>query len=153
MRCHRNDGVRVCPLASPRTIRIHPTGVANLMMHYYADEPIRIKLAILINLENRDIAFQLPEGRTWGRVVDTQAWFDIGDSTVSPAGLPATPPQIQPYPPTLPIRSRSPKPNMVRRSIVILKRSTVNKLLVVLMCFFSSSSWAAEGDVGGYLRS
>lgn len=52
----------------------------HMMMHYYSDETHdEAELLILINLESRDISFRLPEGRSWGRVLDTQAWFDTGD--------------------------------------------------------------------------
>jgi glycogen operon protein len=62
-------------------------GGRHLMMHYYDDgsweEP---ELAILINMERYDVTFTLPEGRTWGRVVDTQEYFD-GDAYLSENGL------------------------------------------------------------------
>jgi len=50
----------------------------HLMLHYYDDgswdEP---DLAILINMEASDtIEFTLPPGKTWYRLVDTQAYFD-----------------------------------------------------------------------------
>lgn len=34
------------------------------------------RLIVLINLERHDVAFTLPAGRSWGRLVDTQRWFD-----------------------------------------------------------------------------
>mgnify|MGYP000014666649 FL=1 len=50
------------------------------MIHYYQDEThTGAELAILINFEGFDVTFTLPEGRTWGRVLDTQSWFDTGD--------------------------------------------------------------------------
>ena len=53
------------------------SSLRHLMMHYYSgngfDGP---ELAILINMENEDILFTLPEGRAWTRLIDTQAWFD-----------------------------------------------------------------------------
>ncbi len=50
----------------------------HLAIHYYDDGnwggyP---ELYILINMESSDVTFTLPEGRTWGRVVDTQAYYD-----------------------------------------------------------------------------
>lgn len=56
-------------------------GGRHLMLHYYDDgnwdEP---ELAILINLEDEAVTFSLPSGRTWGRVVDTQQYYDIPGS-------------------------------------------------------------------------
>ena len=53
----------------------------HVMLHYYNDgawtEP---ELAILINLESEDVSFSLPSGRTWGRVVDTQSYYDLPGS-------------------------------------------------------------------------
>ncbi len=55
----------------------------HLMVHYYnpSGDPSEYgpELAILINMSGYDIGFTLPEGRDWGRVVDTQSWFDLGD--------------------------------------------------------------------------
>ena len=54
----------------------------NLMLHYYDDgtwnQP---ELAILINFEDSDVTFTLPSGRTWGRVVDTQSYYDLPGSS------------------------------------------------------------------------
>ncbi len=46
-----------------------------VMMHYY-DASNGPEFAILINMERAPTTFVLPEGRTWQRIVDTQAWFD-----------------------------------------------------------------------------
>lgn len=50
----------------------------HVMIHYYDDgsweEP---ELAILINMEDESVTFELPSGRTWGRVVDTQSYYDL----------------------------------------------------------------------------
>ena len=50
----------------------------HVAIHYvaegdYADKP---ELLILINMERGDVTFTLPEGRTWGRLIDTQSWYD-----------------------------------------------------------------------------
>ncbi len=50
-------------------------GSRQLMIHYYEPGDAG-ELAILINMERFDVEFTLPEGRTWKRLVDTQAWFD-----------------------------------------------------------------------------
>jgi glycogen operon protein len=46
-----------------------------VMMHYY-DASAGPEFAILINMERQATTFTLPAGRTWHRVIDTQAWFD-----------------------------------------------------------------------------
>lgn len=51
----------------------------HVAMHYvaegeYADTP---ELIVLINMERGDVTFTLPEGRTWGRLLDTQSYFDM----------------------------------------------------------------------------
>ena len=48
-------------------------------MHYvaegdFADKP---ELLVLINMERGDVTFTLPGGRSWGRLIDTQTWFDM----------------------------------------------------------------------------
>ncbi|MFZ5482546.1 MAG: alpha-amylase family glycosyl hydrolase [Myxococcota bacterium] len=60
----------------------------HLMMHYYDDDGTweEPELAILINMERSDVTFTLPSGRTWGRVVDTQEYFD-GETYLSEAGI------------------------------------------------------------------
>lgn len=47
----------------------------HVMLHHYgeADTP---ELVTLINFESGSVNFTLPEGRDWGRVIDTQSWFD-----------------------------------------------------------------------------
>ena len=57
----------------------------SVLLHYYEDgqelgelQP-GPELAILMNFEGHDVTFSLPGGREWGRVVDTQEWFDLGD--------------------------------------------------------------------------
>ena len=49
----------------------------HVMIHYY-DDTAGPELLILVNMERGDVAFTLPEGRSWGRLIDTQAWFDDG---------------------------------------------------------------------------
>jgi len=51
----------------------------HVMMHYYdADGSWKDpEIAILINMEDDDVSFTLPSGRTWGRVVDTQEYYDL----------------------------------------------------------------------------
>jgi glycogen operon protein len=51
----------------------------HVAMHYvaegeHADKP---DLLVLINMERGDVTFTLPGGRDWGRLVDTQSWFDM----------------------------------------------------------------------------
>lgn len=50
----------------------------HLAIHYW-DGTVGPELYILINFEAGDVAFQLPTGRSWHRVVDTQTWFDSED--------------------------------------------------------------------------
>jgi isoamylase len=58
----------------------------HLMQHYYTDESAPDSEVVVIwNFENSDIEFQLPRGRDWRRVVDTQAYFD-SDEYLSEAG-------------------------------------------------------------------
>ena len=48
-----------------------------LMIHYYDDGNWdKPELAILINMTRQDLSFELPSGVNWGRVVDTQLYFD-----------------------------------------------------------------------------
>jgi glycogen operon protein len=54
----------------------------SLMMHYY-DATKGHELAVLINGETSDVAFTLPTGRTWVRVIDTQQYFDVSVNLVS----------------------------------------------------------------------
>ncbi len=57
-----------------------------LMIHYY-DKTKGPELAILFNGESFDVPFTLPAGRTWTRVVDTQAYWDE-QTTLSTQMLP-----------------------------------------------------------------
>ena len=59
----------------------------SVMMHYYKDENWdQPELAILINMTANAIDFQLPEGRTWQRIIDTQSYFDTDGSNDEPEG-------------------------------------------------------------------
>jgi glycogen operon protein len=55
------------------------SGHRYVMMHYYDDGNFagERELLILVNMDRSDITFSLPEGRSWQRLVDTQAWFDL----------------------------------------------------------------------------
>ena len=59
-----------------------------LMIHYYDDGTAAgPELAILMNLERYEVSFSLPAG-SWGRTVDTQAYFE-GDEWRADQGLDA----------------------------------------------------------------
>ena len=66
-------------------------GSRELLIHWYDDgaegQPWSGKpeLVVLMNMNRSDVTFQVPEGRTWGRVVDTQAYWD-GDAYLGTAG-------------------------------------------------------------------
>jgi glycogen operon protein len=60
-------------------------GSRHMMIHYYDDGRGFIPLVILLNMERYDVGFTLPEG-TWGRIVDTQSYFDT-DTYLSSASL------------------------------------------------------------------
>ena len=47
-----------------------------LMIHYY-DATRGPELAILINMEQGNVDFTLPQGRSWRRLLDTQSYFDL----------------------------------------------------------------------------
>lgn len=59
-----------------------------LMIHYYDDgnweQP---ELAVLMNMSNASVEFTLPTGRSWGRIMDTQAYFDQDGSNDEPDGF------------------------------------------------------------------
>lgn len=64
-------------------------GGRHLAMHYYDDgtrtEP---ELFVALNMERGDVSFTLPAGTNWGRVVDTQAYFDSEAYLAESAGDP-----------------------------------------------------------------
>ena len=49
-----------------------------LMIHYF-DAEAGPEVAVLINMSLETRSFQLPEGRQWFRVLDTQSWWDDQD--------------------------------------------------------------------------
>jgi glycogen operon protein len=53
----------------------------HLMIHYY-DASAGPELVVLINLERGPVTYQLPGGRTWERLIDTQGWFDSDEFLV-----------------------------------------------------------------------
>ncbi len=53
----------------------------SLMLHYYEDgRELGPELVVLMNFGLGDVTFTLPEDRNWARALDTQQWFDTGDS-------------------------------------------------------------------------
>jgi len=68
----------------------------HIMIHHY-DEASSPELLILINMENVTIDFNLPEGRTWGRLIDTQAWFDTPTNSSEPEGSFSQDPTMDPF--------------------------------------------------------
>jgi len=59
----------------------------SVMIHYYDDGNWdKPELAILINMNRDDVAFTLPTGRDWGRLVDTQNYYDLPASSTEPDG-------------------------------------------------------------------
>jgi isoamylase len=70
----------------------------HVMQHYYRDgawdEP---EIAVLINMERDGVTFSLPGGRTWGRVLDTQAWFDTPGDIDDDGGYFDDNPTLDPY--------------------------------------------------------
>lgn len=59
----------------------------NLMMHYYNDgSRSEAELVILINMNPSSVDFTLPSGRSWARILDTQAYFDLDGDHNEPTG-------------------------------------------------------------------
>ncbi len=58
----------------------------HMMLHHYAEADTG-ELVILINMEAGPVDFTLPTGRSWHRVVDTQAWFDQPTDGSEPDGF------------------------------------------------------------------
>ena len=62
-------------------------GGKSLMIHYYKDgEWDQPEIVIMINMDRGGQNFTLPTGRTWQRILDTQAFFDTGDISGEPDG-------------------------------------------------------------------
>ncbi len=58
-----------------------------LMLHYYSTEEWdKPEILVIINMDRENRSFTLPEGRTWGRLLDTQSYFDRGDILGEPEG-------------------------------------------------------------------
>ncbi len=57
----------------------------HVAIHYYDAEP---QLLVLINMERSSVDFTLPGGVSWGRLLDTQSYFDDGLFTDDPAADP-----------------------------------------------------------------
>lgn len=57
----------------------------HIMKHYY-DTEAGPEILVLINMERDWTTFKLPEGRTWNRVMDTQAYFDTNAYLTSEGG-------------------------------------------------------------------
>ena len=58
------------------------------MIHYYNDENWdKPQILIMMNMERDTQTFTLPEGVTWGRILDTQSYFDRGDILEEPEGF------------------------------------------------------------------
>ena len=59
-----------------------------LMVHYYddGDGDYGPEIVILLNFDRNDVTYTLPEGRQWGRIVDTQSYYD-DEATLASEGL------------------------------------------------------------------
>jgi glycogen operon protein len=68
----------------------------HLMIHHYAEAETP-ELLVLINMESGPVDFTLPEGRSWGRIIDTQAWFDTPTNGDEPEGTLSEDPTQDPY--------------------------------------------------------
>jgi isoamylase len=71
----------------------------HIAIHYYddgnwGDEP---ELLVLINMERGPVDFTLPGGRSWGRIVDTQSYFDTPGTIDESGGYFDDEPTIDPY--------------------------------------------------------
>ena len=62
-------------------------GGRQLMIHWYDDGSGTWgpEIVVILNFDRNDVAYTLPAG-TWGRIVDTQAYFD-GDDYLGVEGL------------------------------------------------------------------
>lgn len=68
----------------------------HVMLHHYGegDTP---ELVTLINFEAGSVNFTLPEGVEWGRVIDTQSWFDTPADAGEGGGLFSEDETLDPY--------------------------------------------------------
>jgi isoamylase len=59
-----------------------------MMVHYYDDGAgdYGPEIVILLNFDRNDVTYTLPEGRQWGRIVDTQSYYDE-EATLASEGL------------------------------------------------------------------
>lgn len=99
------------------------------MIHYvaegdFADKP---ELLVLINMERGPVTFTLPGGRTWGRLVDTQSYYDSPGSIDESGGYFDDFPTEDPYASAnitldAPLVLTEPTYTVVGSSIVILEQ-------------------------------
>lgn len=62
-------------------------GGRSVMIHYYKDDTWdKPELAILINMSRDALEFNLPEGRDWEKVIDTQSYYDTSGLRGEPTG-------------------------------------------------------------------
>jgi len=68
-------------------------------IHYYAEGDFadKAELFIAINMERGDVTFTLPTGRTWGRILDTQTWYDLPANANEEGGYFSENPEADPY--------------------------------------------------------
>jgi glycogen operon protein len=48
-------------------------------------------------MERGDVTFTLPTGRTWGRILDTQTWYDLPANANEEGGYFSENPEADPY--------------------------------------------------------
>jgi glycogen operon protein len=71
-----------------------------MMMHYY-DSSFGRQLAVLINGGDASVNFTLPSGVKWGRIIDTQSYFDTADYVDASKAGPLASSNITPDQPTI----------------------------------------------------
>ena len=59
-----------------------------MMIHWFDDGAGTWgpEIVVILNFDRNDVTYTLPEGRSWGRIVDTQAYFD-GEDYLAVEGL------------------------------------------------------------------
>jgi len=74
-------------------------GGRSVMIHYYDDGggDYGPELAILINMDRKDVSFSLPGGREWAVVLDTQQYYDMPGDTSESDGWFSENPSVDPY--------------------------------------------------------